>query len=437
LTPFAGLWQDRAEEGPSLPPSRRAQGSVRAPRVRALLAGVALGAGLVAVWPAAPAGAVTTTFGFTGAQQTFVVPTGVTSVHVLAVGARGGNGLAPGGGLGGAPAEVSGDLEVLPGQTLYVEVGGVGTEASSGKIARGFNGGNYAGMGGAGGGGASDVRLLSRPENDSPASLFSRLIVAGGGGAGGDGSEGTTGGAGGQAGAAGAAGVPAGAGGGGATEEAGGIGECAKRDCDGKLGFGAEGAVGLAGSNGGGGGGGLFGGAGGFTNATTTGGGGGGGSSLQPTGGKTVIPAAATTPQVQITYTAPVPQPPKKPPPPHIESAFSLLRPVVGVGNSITLVLDLPGSGSAKALATASHDVFVKRGGKRMRKKVRFSFGTAHATITRSGALELVIKPSAAGKNALRASRRLTVAIVVSFTPAGVTPPPTASKRLSVTLTRR
>ena len=35
---------------------------------------------------------VTCTYGYTGAEQTFAVPAGVTSVHVVAVGAAGGLG---------------------------------------------------------------------------------------------------------------------------------------------------------------------------------------------------------------------------------------------------------------------------------------------------------------------------------------------------------
>ncbi|HEV7163698.1 MAG TPA: hypothetical protein VGN25_10625 [Solirubrobacteraceae bacterium] len=103
-------------------PSHRARRNERLP-CRLLAASIALGAVLAA---AAPAGAVTTTFISTGVQQKFVVPADVTSVHVLAVGGAGGNGFGPGGGAAGAPAEVSGNLEVLPGQTLYVEVGGTG-----------------------------------------------------------------------------------------------------------------------------------------------------------------------------------------------------------------------------------------------------------------------------------------------------------------------
>src|SRR5258708_29987234 len=110
-----------ARGGLRMAPSWRTSNCDRARPSRWIRASVVLGAGIVAAFLAAPAGAVTVTFLSTGAQQKFVVPAGVTSVHVLAVGGAGGTGLAPGGGAGGAAAEVSGDLEVFPGQTLYVE----------------------------------------------------------------------------------------------------------------------------------------------------------------------------------------------------------------------------------------------------------------------------------------------------------------------------
>jgi hypothetical protein len=420
-----------------MPQSRRAQSSALVTRLTA--AGVVLGVAIAAAWPAAaPAGAVTTaTFLYTGSQQQFVVPAGVASVHVVAVGGRGGNGLAPGGGLGGAPAEVSGDLGVLPGQTLYVEVGGVGIDASSEIIARAFNGGDFAGVGSAGGGGASDVRLFSRPEHDTPFSLNSRLIVAAGGGGGGAGKGGTVGGTGGPAGGAGgAASVGPAAGGGAGTEEAGGAG-CGGL-CNGKLGSGTQGSIGEEGSKGGGGGGGLYGGGGGETNGKTGGGGGGGGSSLQPASGKTVVPAAAAAPEVQISYTSPaasffspIPAPLVTPKP---ANAFTLLRPIVALGNSITLVLDLPGPGGVRATAIATRELLVKKHGKRVRRKVRFTLGTAGATVTNSGAVELTIKPTAAGRKAMRANRRLPVAIAVTFAPSGGK---AATKTASVTLARR
>ena len=410
--------------------------NARGPRARLVLSGVALGVVLAGGWPAAPAGAQTSTFLYTGAQQTFVVPEGVTSVHVLAVGGRGGNEAAPEGGAGGAAAEVSGDVEVLPGQKLFVEVGGMGGDAPGGGAGglNAFNGGPFGSSGGGGGGGASDVRLISRPEPDSPNSLFSRLIVAAGGGGGGGGLEGHTGGAGGQAGSEGAS-ANGGLGGGAGTLEAGGIGACINRDCDGNLGAGHEGSVGLTGSGGGSGGAGLFGGAGGTSNGTNTGAGGGGGSSLQPSGGKTVIPAAASAPLVQITYTLPPTLINKGPPPHgHPSNAFTLLRPIVGHNRSITLVLDPANSGTVAASATAVREIVVKRHGKRVHKKLRFTFGTARATPGVAGALELTVTPSAAGRKALAAHKKLLVSITVTFTPPGGEG---TTKKLSVTLPAR
>jgi len=130
------------------------------------------------------ANAASTTFGYTGGEQTFVVPAEDTELTVSAVGA-------PGGGIpgisGGFGAQLTTDLAVTPGETLYLEVGGPGVEPTnrSGTAAGGFNGGGAGGSGdpsyggaGGGGGGASDIRTAPRAAND----LASRLVVAGGGG---------------------------------------------------------------------------------------------------------------------------------------------------------------------------------------------------------------------------------------------------------------
>ena len=65
--------------------------------------------------------AVTCSFASTGAEQTFSVPSGVASVHVVAVGGRGYSPL--GGGFG---AVATADLPVVAGEVLYVEVAGDG-----------------------------------------------------------------------------------------------------------------------------------------------------------------------------------------------------------------------------------------------------------------------------------------------------------------------
>ena len=112
--------------------------------------------------PSARALASTATFKHIGGEQTFTVPDGVTSIEVVAAGAAGESFSAEEFGYrfisedrGGKGAQVSGELSVTPGQTLYVEVGA----SESGE--------------------ASDVRT-------SPSSFGlipdDRLIVAGAGG---------------------------------------------------------------------------------------------------------------------------------------------------------------------------------------------------------------------------------------------------------------
>ncbi|MFC9282223.1 glycine-rich protein [Streptomyces collinus] len=126
----------------------------------------------------------TCSFAFTGAEQTFTVPNGVTQVDVTAIGAAGGKegvNNTP----GGRAAQVSGALTGLSaGQTLYVEVGGTPTLDTSAcygfsPCIGGFNGGGTTRFGG-GGGGASDVRTQPRTTTDS------RLVVAAGGGGAGE-----------------------------------------------------------------------------------------------------------------------------------------------------------------------------------------------------------------------------------------------------------
>ena len=121
--------------------------------------------------------AISTTFSFTGAQQTYVVPANVSEVFIEAWGAQGmGNSHSTtvDGGLGGY---AYGTLAVSPGDTLYVFVGDGGYASTTG----GWNGGGNAGTVGCGtafgggGGGASDVRV-------GDTTFASRIIIAGGGG---------------------------------------------------------------------------------------------------------------------------------------------------------------------------------------------------------------------------------------------------------------
>ena len=88
--------------------------------VAASVALVAAMAALLIAYYASPAqaaggcsttsGTTTCTFGPTGAEDTFVVPEGVSTIHVVATGAPGAVGN--GGGTAGLGAQVSGDLPV-------------------------------------------------------------------------------------------------------------------------------------------------------------------------------------------------------------------------------------------------------------------------------------------------------------------------------------
>jgi hypothetical protein len=254
--------------------------------------------GSILVVAASAAQAATATFGYTGGEQAFVVPSGNSTVQVLVVGGSGGQGDL----LGGAAAEVSASLNVTPGQILYVEVGGVGEDSGDGGEG-GFNGGAAGGSASGGGGGGSDIRLLPL---SSGLISDTRLIVAGGAGGGGGNGE-DFGGAGGDAGSAGgfSASWQGGGAGTGSTGGAGGEG-CTGFGESGQLGLGGVGGFGESGNNGGGGGGGgYYGGGGGGGGCTSGGGGGGGGSSLVPAGGVLETALASAAPKIQITYTPP------------------------------------------------------------------------------------------------------------------------------------
>src|SRR6266478_2223693 len=98
---------------------------------------VVVGALVAIAFGAVSASATTTEFKYTGAEQTFVVPAGVTTVNVTGTGGAGGTGeTRPGStspaGAGGRGGVVNGNLSVTAGQTLYVEVGPNGTTSSTG-----------------------------------------------------------------------------------------------------------------------------------------------------------------------------------------------------------------------------------------------------------------------------------------------------------------
>ncbi|MCO5176695.1 MAG: glycine rich domain-containing protein [Thermomicrobiales bacterium] len=114
-------------------------------------------------------------------SQTWTVPAGITEAQFELYGGSGGSTLSPGG-LGGQARAI---LPLTPGSTITLMVGGQGVNGGAcftQDTPGGFNGGGNGGAGtgvsncaGAGGGGASDVRIGG---ND----LAHRVLVAGGGG---------------------------------------------------------------------------------------------------------------------------------------------------------------------------------------------------------------------------------------------------------------
>lgn len=258
-----------------------------------------------------------TALGYTGSEQCYVVPAGVTSAQIVAVG---GSSTYFGGNADGA--KVTGTVAVTPGSTLYVEVGGapdVSSVSNALGFAGGFNGGGAGGdgsggsggdNGGAGGGGASDVQTCSMEGSScqlTAASGDPRLIVAGG--AGGVGSQGQGGSAGGTNSGAGDGGAASVAGGTGGTGAGGGAhgGTFAIAGNAGTPGQGGAGGIGAGISGyggGGGGGGGYTGGGGGSAGQSDGGGGGGGGSSDGPTGTTITTASAGEAPSVTITPAA-------------------------------------------------------------------------------------------------------------------------------------
>jgi len=385
---------------------------------------------------AQPASASTTVFAYTGGEQTYTVPAGVHSIHVVAIGARGGRGedragTGEFGGSGGLGDRLEADLAVEPGQLLFVEVGGNGGDG--GALVKnpgvgGFNGGgkssssvSFSGAGG-GGGGATDIRTCSMSSTSCPQAqdtLSSRLLVAGGGGGGSEQGRGTqaTGGEGGDAGAAGGVGqtlgcnpvsspglgglpgtqTAGGAGGGGGTFHGG----------EGVSSPGQPGAFGTGGSAlplggisnlfGGGGGGGYYGGgAGGGANGCRGGGGAGGSSFAAPIA--SVVSLATGPGDAQVIISIPEP---KSPPKPSNIFSFGKLKLNKHAGTG-TLAVNLPGPGT------------LSLNGSGLLKKQR--------AVAAAGMVGLPIMAKGKSSRLLERSGRARLAARVTFTPAGGEP---------------
>ncbi|KZM34788.1 DUF11 domain-containing protein [Oerskovia enterophila] len=286
-----------------------------------------------------------------------MVPDDICSLDVQVFGAAGGA-ATTGPQAGGLGASVTTRLDVAPGSTLTVLVGGqgIGYDDDSALWGRGGFGGGGNGAtfeGGLAGGGGGGATRISDASGD--------LVVAGGGGGGGAGySENAADGAGGDGGQFGTTGGDTGLatdGGGGASGGDGGAGGTAgsfEGDV-GSPGSPSVGGVGGDGGNvptpddphfgrGGGGGGGFVGGGGGGSQAsggtTSDGGGGGGGSSFGPTGAVFATGQRAGDGQVVLTYDTDVTGClPPEPPTADLAVTSSLTTGTLDVGGTSTLTV--------------------------------------------------------------------------------------------------
>jgi len=117
-----------------------------------------------------PSSTTPSTFSYTGAIQTYTVPSDVNNVRIKCWGASGGNpGSYQTGGVGGY---AQGDVSVSPGETLYVVVGQGGL-------------GNQVGGNGSGAGMTGVLSVWNTSDVD--ATHDGSIVIAGGGGGGGNG----------------------------------------------------------------------------------------------------------------------------------------------------------------------------------------------------------------------------------------------------------
>jgi len=287
---------------------RRPAGARFVPLLVLLVGAGALAPRLVAT-PAYADGGYGTAAYTTPGEYPFTVPSGITALHAVLVGGQGGNGGGGQSGSGGYGAVVTATIPVVPGATLYVEVGGNGG-AFGGYFttsAGGYNGGASTYDAGAGGG-ASDIRTCASAATtcvNANDTLHSRLLVAGGGGGGGLAGNGVAGG-GGNAGQPGATAstdryTQGGGGGGAGTTTAGGAGGAGGADPSPFVSGtpGQDGSFGAGGGGGGGGGGYYGGGGGGSANGAS-----GGGASFVAAGASaaSVGTDGTGTPEVVLTY---------------------------------------------------------------------------------------------------------------------------------------
>jgi hypothetical protein len=175
---------------------------------RVLAVTALVGAGVIVSAASGTAQTDAQEYGFSGEEETFVVPADVCLVRITAIGGDGGSTTATGGPVtdGGLGGETRATIAVTPGETLTVRVGSAGGDALDddagigGNSGPSFSGGDGSdGLDAGGGGGAAS----SVSRGGDPI-----VGAGGGGGAGGLGEDGAGGEGGDGGGGTGANGVP-------------------------------------------------------------------------------------------------------------------------------------------------------------------------------------------------------------------------------------
>jgi len=119
-------------------------------------------------------------FKYTGSDQTWTVPSGVTVIHVKLWGAAGGSGYHADVCYGGAGGYTEGLIKVVPAETICVMVGTRGTQENTASVNYGGGGGRNHSYNTSGGAGRTAIF------RGSSSALANELATAGGGGGGGE-----------------------------------------------------------------------------------------------------------------------------------------------------------------------------------------------------------------------------------------------------------
>jgi ABC-type phosphate transport system substrate-binding protein len=94
----------------------------------------------------------------------------------------------------------------------------------------------------------------------------------------------------------------------------------------------------------------------------------------------------------------------------------------------ITLSLTVPGAGTINATGTTTVPAKFTKVSSAAKKAKKITFGKATVKVSKSGAVKVTLKPSAAAKKALKKGAKLSVSVKITYTPTGGTAKSTTKK---------